>query len=787
MIDSLRLKNIATYGKTPVEVSDLREINFFYGANGAGKTSISRLIESPSSWIDCEVRWHKGAPIEAMVYNNEFIEKNFTKATDLKGVFTLGEAQQAQLDQIKETKAAIGALERLRDNLRETLSGVDGNGGKASELKKLEATFKDKCWDQKRKHDSAFQEAFTGFRNSSDSFRSKVQSEQKSNSSALATLESLTERATLLYGEPPALASGISGVGLSSFTALHDDPILKKRVLGRSDVNIADMIAKLNNSDWVRQGLKYFQINGDNCPFCQQTTTKEFERSLTEYFDETFEADTKAIETLLTTYQAKVAALNEQTSLMLALESSFLDTDKLAPFIGQLNSLLAINQQRILSKKAEPSAQVVLESLEDMAVQISAIVDAANTKISDQNKIVASFGAEKKKLTGEVWKYILDSELKDVITDFDLKKNALDKAILGINGKLQNVAMEISEKTRELGELERTTTSIQPTITAINHLLKSFGFRGFSLAIASTGSAYKLVRADGSEAKHTLSEGEKTFVTFLYFYHLLKGSSTTSGMTADRVVVIDDPVSSLDSDILFIVGSLIKRLFSEIRTNSGYIKQIFVLTHNVYFHKEITFNQDRRDKALKDESFWIVRKPGLESTLERYPTNPIKTSYELLWAELRKPEVQSLTIQNTLRRILENYFKILGGVDLNNLYQHFEGEDAIHCRSLISWVNDGSHYTHDDLYVAIEEPMVASYTKIFFRIFKVTEQMPHYKMMMGDKFVDLDALSPATEAQHLDAQLEPLPEGLQGSESILPLSQALTAGADPQGDSDAPF
>jgi hypothetical protein len=174
-----------------------------------------------------------------------------------------------------------------------------------------------------------------------------------------------------------------------------------------------------------------------------------------------------------------------------------------------------------------------------------------------------------------------------------------------------------------------------------------------------------------------------------------------------------------------------------------------------------------------------VRKPGLQSTLERYPTNPIKTSYELLWAELRKPQIQSLTIQNTLRRILENYFKILGGVDLNNLYQHFEGEEVIHCRSLISWVNDGSHYTHDDLYVAIEQPMVASYTKIFFKIFKVTEQMPHYKMMMGDSFVDLDAPSAPAETQAPDAmqpQGETTIEALDNTQPIIVDQQALQGG-----------
>ncbi len=41
--------------------------------------------------------------------------------------------------------------------------------------------------------------------------------------------------------------------------------------------------------------------------------------------------------------------------------------------------------------------------------------------------------------------------------------------------------------------------------------------------------------------------------------------------------------------------------------------------------------------------------------------NPIQTSYELLWQELKDKERNSgITIQNTMRRIIENYFKILG-------------------------------------------------------------------------------------------------------------------------------
>ena len=202
-------------------------------------------------------------------------------------------------------------------------------------------------------------------------------------------------------------------------------------------------------------------------------------------------------------------------------------------------------------------------------------------------------------------------------------------------------------------------------------------------------------------------------------------------------MVFDDPVSSLDSDILFIVGSLIKGLFEEVRAGTGHIKQVFVLTHNVYFHKEVTFNPKRCDVAMIEETFWVVRKPGLLSELEKCPSNPIKTSYELLWSEVRKCDRFNLTIQNTLRRILENYFKILGGFDLDQLCAMFAGKERMICRSLCSWVHAGSHYAHDDLYVSIDDSMVDTYLKVFKAIFEKAGHIAHYKMMMGEAFEEV--------------------------------------------------
>ena len=314
-----------------------------------------------------------------------------------------------------------------------------------------------------------------------------------------------------------------------------------------------------------------------------------------------------------------------------------------------------------------------------------------------------------------------------------------------LSGKIKQAEEDKRKKQAEIRALEKDTTSIQPTIDAINLLLKSFGFRGFSLAKSEKASHYKIVRADGTAAKETLSEGEKTFITFLYFYHLLKGSETETGMTTDRIVVFDDPVSSLDSDVLFIVSNLIKGLFDEVRTGTGHIKQVFVLTHNVYFHKEVTFNPRRTDGAMKEESFWIVKKPDQFSTIQRHASNPIRTSYDLLWAEVRNPDRSNLTIQNTLRRILENYFKILGNINPDAICAKFEGKEKLICKSLFSWVNDGSHFAHDDLFVSIDDGMVETYLMVFRKIFEKTEHTAHYKMMMGSAFVETMAAAPVLE------------------------------------------
>ena len=84
-----------------------------------------------------------------------------------------------------------------------------------------------------------------------------------------------------------------------------------------------------------------------------------------------------------------------------------------------------------------------------------------------------------------------------------------------------------------------------------------------------------------------------------------------------------------------------------------------------------------------------------------------------------------------MRRIIENYFKILGKYGDDDLIQKFTTQEEQEiCRSLICWINDGSHSISDDLFIELQDESIDKYLKVFKDIFVLTNHEGHYNMMM---------------------------------------------------------
>ena len=276
-------------------------------------------------------------------------------------------------------------------------------------------------------------------------------------------------------------------------------------------------------------------------------------------------------------------------------------------------------------------------------------------------------------------------------------------------------------------------TSVKPTVKAINEILKGFGFTGFMLAVNETEmGTYKIIRSTGEDASETLSEGEHNFISFLYFYYMCFGSQTKTGTVNNKILVIDDPISSMDSNVIFIVSTLIKNMLRDCKNDDNGIKQIIVLTHNVYFHKEITYWGNKDALPTNSTKYFILKKNNEETFIEEYDANPISTSYELLWQELKNTEDNSNnTMLNVMRRILEHYFTVVGGINYESCINQFEGADKIICKALIAFINDGSHSIFEDLIFTPSDGSVERYKQVFEKVFDKLGHIEHYKMMMN--------------------------------------------------------
>lgn len=629
MIRNISIKNTATFDETGIEVLEFKKVNFFYGANGSGKTTISNFIYEPTNarFTECQLKWQNDIKLKSLVYNKEFRDRNFGKGT-IDGVFTLGQATKEEAELIEEKREE---LKELKEKGIQQKAVLDKQIEKRDDL---EDDFREEVWTSiYKKHEANFKEAFKGVMQKKP-FLVRLLEEFENNISELRTIEELKERAETILGEIPIKIPEIPTIDFARLLEIEQEDIWSKKIIGKSDVEIAKLIQRLNINDWVNEGKKHLQEN-KTCPFCQEETiTQNFRNQLESYFDETFVSDTKKTKDLnddyVRVFENIINELQQIENTEKLNKKTKLDLDKFISLLKTLNSQFVANKELLNSKIKEPSRSIAITSTKEQFEEIEKLIITANITIKKHNDIVDNYATERNKLVNEIWKFIIENN-RTRIEYFIKHKSGLQKGIDSITKKVTELRDKYQKLDKEIKELTKNVTSIQPSVDEINQTLKSFGFENFEIVPSKLGTnQYQIQRTNGELAESTLSEGEITFITFLYFLQLVKGSTKETEITDERILVIDDPISSLDSNVLFVVSSLLKEITKNIRNGQGNIKQLILLTHNVYFHKEVSFINGRT-KECNETNFWILRKIENVSFLQDFElVNPIQNSYELL-------------------------------------------------------------------------------------------------------------------------------------------------------------
>lgn len=734
------MKNCASYGSSGTGMYDCQKINFVYGPNGSGKSTISNYLQSLDDpmFSECEITWDSAMHPDVVVYNRRFRERNFSSNADIAGVFTLG---QATIDDIKH-------LDELKEQRAQRKAQFDKD---SESYKKREALrtknredFKETIWNViLRDQGQLFLEAFSGSRKSKDRFLEQVLERYQNRNPNVRSLSELESRKTTLFGKKPeTCAEFVFQIDCitDEINSIERDPIFRRVVAGNKDIPIGKLIQTLNNGDWVNRGRQYVTEN-DVCPFCQkQTIDDSFRQQLEAFFSGEYDECVRHIGQLIYNYtihtQSLIAAFGKIAEDTNKCAIGKLDKEKFSERAQLLDAIFKRNCAGIAEKKGEPGKIITIEYTADLIAELTAIVAAANRTINEHNQMVANFRNEYKKLVDDVWDYFMDQQ-DALISGYLSDDQASAKALAGMQKKLISLKKELDQLKFEIAEAGKNVTSVQPTVDEINRSLTAYGFNNFYIAPSpQNANMYQIKRPDGTLASNTLSEGEETFITFLYYLQLAKGSANAATVSNRKILVIDDPICSLDSTILYVVSAMVKELIKEVKHGDSNIEQVFILTHNIFFHKEASF-VNGRTSSESSVNYWIIRKNENESSITAYgQENPISTSYELLWKELKSDSPISLiSMQNTMRRIIENYFSMLGNNKEDFVISSFTTvEDQVICRSLFHWINDGSHSIPDDFYYDSQVASPEKYKEIFHKVFVVTGNEAHYNMMMGVEF-----------------------------------------------------
>lgn len=751
MIRQIDISNVATYPKKGIKIENLETINYFFGYNGCGKTTISRIINDTSKYEKCSIIWENNTKIDTFVYNSDFVKKNIHEK--MKGIFTIGENNidvQRELDKIS---SSISDLEINSKNHKEEINKYK------TKMELMHDNFSNEMWKYKEDNFKKYKDLLYGFNKSKKIFLQKIIEEYKKNKSYNTNKKDFDAKYNIIFSD---IAKQHSLIDLTNITETiknihtHEaDPILSQRIVGRDDTIISQLIKEVGNSDWVHQGLKFLDKSKDKCPFCQQHIDHDLQIKLRKLFDKTYHESLSKINLIKKEYKKFQENINNFINITLdefALLHDIPEIAKKTEAILSIKDGLVLRldyNYRVLNKKFEnPSETISYSEIEskqnslsisptkDLLEKLINEIKTSNSLIEEHNRLIDNKNKYRESLTKEIWA-LFHLENKEAIEKYISEYENLSQEVDKINNNLKSISHKIKEKNDEKYCLEKSLISVKPTIKKINDLLKEYGFTNFFLENIKGTNDYTIVRPNKEKAYDTLSEGEKSFVSFLYFYYLLEGSTNEKGINQEKIVVIDDPVSSMDFNISFIVSSIIKEIIRDTQNKNSYnkknIKQFFLLSHNVYFFKEITHNSKG-----KKHTFWVIKKHNNISEISYHDHNPIKTSYNLLWDEIRNaqhnPQAHSIAIQNTCRRILEYYFTFIGNTSLGKLPNKFPPDEKIICSSLINWAHDGSHNIPDGIYADTNKNGVKMYLSIFERIFKEMGHKSHYDMMMNPQY-----------------------------------------------------
>jgi len=654
--------------------------NLIYGFNGSGKSTLSRLFsclqsnkvtaDLPSGCSfgfelsDGSVRNSpdqlNGLEQRVCVFNADFIERNLRwDQGTANSIFYISEEQaeaaaalRAAEAELPTATAALTAAEGIvkerfqtlatfKRGLAKSIAGKLNLGNRRYEAPQLQSDF----------------EAFTF------------------EASLIQTKEALDEYASVVSrtSPPPTVTPIAMPIDeTAEIVALA----IQHAAATSGEAMLADLASNATMVPWARTGYEYHtDHNLASCLLCGNSLTAERRAILARAFDDSLARFVEALNTaqestnaMATRVESAIQAAH-QVTLMPELQSKLESVIKaFAETTRELLALLSKIDKLYKTRKAAPTSPVSIDlpgstRVHEICENAIAGLELVNAVLREHNDGVANFGKHQQAARDAIKNHFLAENH----AEYEACMSAIDDGEI----KKNEASVERSKVLEQISALQLTVRTHGPAAATICKLVKAYLGHG-ELTIAPLDEGYELHR-HGKLVKGSPSEGEKTALALCYFLSTLGADGRK---LKDLIVVIDDPVSSLDTRAMNYACALI-------RTQLGSAQQLFVLTHNQHCMNEFKkdwkqFHSPKNPQTTPPNAAFIyldVRVPSATgvrtTTLVEMPSllKEYDSEYHFLCSKVLAFEAAGAAhseygflMPNIIRRVLELFlaFKVPG-------------------------------------------------------------------------------------------------------------------------------
>ena len=664
------------------DIEDFKDKNIFYGWNYSGKTTLSRLFSSlrdkslhpdynnasfkisiDNGFIDNNSL--ASFPYQVEVFNSDYIKDNLRWEYDenIKAIFF-------EVGDNAKISEKITIINRLIDAINGTTS-IKGKKETYQQAIDEYDNFEDQFTNEAKKIKN---DAFLSLIEFNKGHLKKIKGYIITNleNSIIKSKDELNAISQVVKIKEPK-----NKLVEILFTSNFTEIITLSREALSSVPNKSDVIEifdkKQNAYEWAKEGLT-LHSKSDKCLFCGNKIEEERYNALILYFDNQASKLKEKISKITKIIYNEEEAINSiiipysfndfNENFQEIYKKSKIDFDKEVKkykyVLNKIKNALNVKITKSLYRELPISIdETEINSLVGKIKQINDII-IQNNKFIDDFQIV--IGRERDKYKN----HLVASFLKE--SKYLAKEHRYNKALI----EIKKLDEKVQEYEKEILILNAKKESDAEGCVQFNSFVQSFLSRDdIEIKLNDETRKFNLMR--GTVLAQNLSEGEKMAISFSHFLVFIK-SIERKGKLNDYIIFIDDPISSLDSNHVFQINSLLKEIFFDKVPNLDprqrdlmwilKCKQLFVSTHNFEFFNLLKEMPKTNGLGKKESRYFISRKIH-DSTIEKLPNvyNSYSSEYHYLFSEIvnfdndpnKNSSAKLFLMPNILRRFVEMY------------------------------------------------------------------------------------------------------------------------------------